>query len=58
MLTWIFGEASKNEIHKANDFMASGYIELKKANVKWFLSVDRDFLPKEISEKNRQPIDQ
>jgi UDP-N-acetyl-2-amino-2-deoxyglucuronate dehydrogenase len=51
MLTWIFGGVQKNEIHKKNDYMASGYIELEKAKVKWFLSVDRKYLPKEATDK-------
>ncbi|MAX65568.1 MAG: oxidoreductase [Halobacteriovoraceae bacterium] len=45
MLTWIFGDLKKNELHMANDLMTSGYMELEKANVKWVLSVDRKYLP-------------
>ena len=46
MLTWIFGDIKKNELHTSNDFLTSGYIELENANVKWVLSVDRKYLPK------------
>lgn len=51
MLTWIFGSVEKNEIHHLDDLMASGYLELKNARVKWFLSVDRKYLPSEALDK-------
>ena len=51
MLTWIFGEIQTNELHASNDNMASGVLELKKAKVKWILSVDRNYLPKQATEK-------
>ena len=45
MLTWIFGDLKRNEIHMANDLMTSGYLELENAKVRWVLSVDRKYLP-------------
>jgi UDP-N-acetyl-2-amino-2-deoxyglucuronate dehydrogenase len=45
MLTWLFGDIEKNEVHVKNDFISSGYMELEKARVKWVLSVDRKYLP-------------
>jgi UDP-N-acetyl-2-amino-2-deoxyglucuronate dehydrogenase len=45
MLTWLFGDLLKNELHSSNDKMTSGYMELENANVKWMLSVDRSYLP-------------
>ncbi len=47
-LTWIFGEAEKTEIHLAEPSRYSGTLELEKANVKWFLSVDASDLPTEV----------
>lgn len=51
MITWIFGDAIKNTVHVKNETVASGYLELEKANVKWFLSVDRNFLPENAGQK-------
>ena len=45
MITWIFGNPTKNVVHVKTDTIASGYLELERANVKWFLTVDRSFLP-------------
>lgn len=53
MLTWIFGDLKKNELHLTGKTLTSGYMELEKANVKWVLSVDRKYLPKSIIEKKQ-----
>lgn len=47
MLMWIFGEVKHHEVHLAEDAKMAGYLELEKANVRWFLSVDRTDLPQE-----------
>lgn len=48
MLTWIFGEVKVNEVYLKRDDVNSGYIELKHAKVRWFLSVNYDHLPEDI----------
>lgn len=53
MLSWIFGKASNSKVHLAAENKASGLLQLKKANVKWFLSLDRNDLPKKIKEKGQ-----
>jgi UDP-N-acetyl-2-amino-2-deoxyglucuronate dehydrogenase len=45
MLSWIFGEMKESHVHLLDDNKASGLLQLEKANVKWFLSIDRDDLP-------------
>jgi UDP-N-acetyl-2-amino-2-deoxyglucuronate dehydrogenase len=45
MLTWIFGSEKENILHLSEYNKASGALELEKANVKWFLSIDRNDLP-------------
>ncbi len=45
MLTWIFGGEKENILHLSEYNKASGALELEKANVKWFLSIDRNDLP-------------
>ena len=52
MLMWIFGKVKHHEVHYSEPLKKmAGYIELEKANVRWFLSVDYNDLPEEI--KNR-----
>jgi UDP-N-acetyl-2-amino-2-deoxyglucuronate dehydrogenase len=45
MLLWVFGNVQKSEVYRSEPDKMSGIIELEKANVKWFLSVDRNDLP-------------
>lgn len=47
MLSWIFGPPEKNVVHLRQKDVASGYIELKKARVRWYLSLRFDDLPPE-----------
>ncbi|MCK5100908.1 MAG: Gfo/Idh/MocA family oxidoreductase [Desulfobacteraceae bacterium] len=54
MLIWIFGGIKNHEIHVSKEKKMAGFIELEKANVRWFLSVDRNDLPEE-SLKSKLP---
>lgn len=45
MLDWIFGPVQYNIVHMEQPTKAGGFLELKKARVRWFLSIDRDDLP-------------
>jgi UDP-N-acetyl-2-amino-2-deoxyglucuronate dehydrogenase len=45
MLLWIFGPAAKNVVHLMEPTRAAGYLELQRARVKWYLSVDAKDLP-------------
>lgn len=44
MLIWIFGDVIESQLHYSDEKKAAGYLELKKAKVKWFLSIDKDDL--------------
>lgn len=46
MLDWIFGPVQYNIVHLEDPLKAAGFLELRKARVRWFLSIDRDDLPK------------
>ena len=48
MLSWIFGEVKENRVHVLEKNRAAGILELEKARVRWFLSIDYDDIPKEI----------
>ena len=45
MLTWIFGEEISVEVHQKSSETESGELRLKKAVVKWMLTIDRAQLP-------------
>jgi len=51
MLCWIFGEVEENKVHLKTADANAGYLKLKNANVKWFLSVNYDYIPNEIKDK-------
>ena len=51
MLSWIFGEVKSNTVHLMQENKAAGLLQLKKANVKWFLSLDKNDLPKQATDK-------
>ncbi|MDY0083497.1 MAG: Gfo/Idh/MocA family oxidoreductase [Ignavibacteriaceae bacterium] len=53
LLMWLFGGVQKNYLFLKSFNKAAGYIELKNANVKWYLSIDSKDLPKEAVEKNK-----
>lgn len=45
MLMWIFGEVVGYKVHLSEGGKMAGFLELEKANVRWFLSVDHKDLP-------------
>lgn len=54
MITWIFGNVKENIIHSYTPTKAAGFLQLEKARVRWFLSVDAEDLPKEAVEKGKR----
>lgn len=50
MLIWIFGGVQHHEVHHADDRKMAGFLELEKAEVRWFLSVGREDLPEESAQ--------
>lgn len=47
MLTWIFGSLQSQVIHVHTHDRASGIMQLERARVRWFLSINEDCLPKD-----------
>lgn len=45
MLAWIFGEVKQNVVHVLEPRRAGGLLELQRARVRWFLSIDQKDLP-------------
>jgi len=54
MLAWVFGTLQKSTVHIHTHDRAAGYLEFKQAKVRWFLSINKDLLPKEIKEKGQR----
>ena len=53
MLTWIFGDVKKNIVNVSENLKTAGVLELERANVRWFLSLDYSDIPKEVQEKGQ-----
>ncbi|MBR2266423.1 MAG: oxidoreductase, partial [Paludibacteraceae bacterium] len=45
MLQWVFGPVQKNIVHVMSFDRVAGYLELEKARVRYFLSINADCLP-------------
>ena len=45
LLLWLFGDAVRSEVHLAEGERVAGFLELERADVQWFLSLDRNDLP-------------
>ena len=54
MLTWIFGEVEENVVHVKTADCNAGSFKLKNANVRWFLSVNYDYIPQEIRDAGQR----
>lgn len=54
MLIWIFGKVKQNIIHVHTHDRASGFLQLEKATVRWFLSINEETLPPQVKEKGQR----
>ncbi len=48
MLSFLFGDIKENIVHYSDKFKAAGLLELEKARVRWFLSLDENDIPANI----------
>ena len=48
LLLWLFGAAEKIEVHLKEPRKMSGFLELERSRVRWFLSVDETYLPDDV----------
>ena len=49
MLGWIFGNMKSNTLHLLTADKASGLLQLENANIRWYLSIDKNDLPIEAT---------
>jgi UDP-N-acetyl-2-amino-2-deoxyglucuronate dehydrogenase len=54
MLIWIFGKVKRNVVHLHQHDRAAGYLELERARVRWFLSINEQTLPAEVRSKGQR----
>lgn len=54
MLSWIFGPIKENIVNIKFDDVNSGFMRLEHANVRWFLSVNYDYIPDEIKAEGKR----
>ena len=54
MLSWIFGNVKRNDVHVQSHDRASGYLEFEKARVRWFLSINYELIPDNIKLKGQR----
>lgn len=45
MLQWVFGPVQKNVVHIASHDRVAGYLEMRQARVRYFLSINGDHVP-------------
>lgn len=53
MLTWVFGAVKENTVHIHTHDRASGFLQLERARVRWFLSINYDLIPQEQKEQGK-----
>lgn len=54
MLTWVFGPVKRNIVHLHEKDHAAGYLDLEKARVRWFLSIDYERIPEAIKAEGKR----
>lgn len=53
MLMWIFGSVKTHVVHRFDTTRAAGFLELQKARVRWYLSLECQDLPAEARQKGQ-----
>jgi UDP-N-acetyl-2-amino-2-deoxyglucuronate dehydrogenase len=53
LLVWLFGPVQRNDVHLSEPTKTGGFLELERARVQWFLSIDKNDLP-EVAVKNKK----
>lgn len=54
MLIWIFGSVKNLVVSKSESDHASGHLELERARVNWFLSINFNHLPENVKQNNKR----
>jgi UDP-N-acetyl-2-amino-2-deoxyglucuronate dehydrogenase len=54
MLSLVFGKTKENIVHYSDRNTAAGFLQLERARVRWFLSIDYNTLPAEVKAKDQR----
>ena len=54
MLTWIFGAVKENVVHVSSHDRVSGWLQLEKARIRYFLSINEMTLPPKVREAGKR----
>lgn len=54
MLIWIFGSVTNVTVNQLKADHASGSLELERARVNWFMSINHDHLPADVKTNNKR----
>lgn len=54
LLVWLFGDLSDNRVHLNRPDCASGFLQLKNARARWFLSINADHLPEAYKQSGQR----
>jgi UDP-N-acetyl-2-amino-2-deoxyglucuronate dehydrogenase len=54
MLTWVFGDVQESVVQLHEKDCAAGYMELEKARVRWFLSINYDYIPEQVRAQGKR----
>ena len=54
MLSWIFGDVKENHVHILTESRAAGLLELQRARIRWFLSLNYEDLPVPIKKSGKR----
>lgn len=53
ILTWIFGEVKENIVNILTHDRGAGILHLKRAKIRWFLSINKNTLPNSVIANNK-----
>lgn len=53
LLIWLFGPVQNSIVHLCDAQKVSGYMSLQNANVRWYLSIDKNDVPYEIAQQGK-----
>jgi UDP-N-acetyl-2-amino-2-deoxyglucuronate dehydrogenase len=54
MLIWIFGAVKENVVHVHTHDRAAGFLQLERARVRWFLSINEETVPEAARAKGKR----
>lgn len=54
MLGWLFGKVQNNIVHASTGDLASGFLEFERARVRWFLSINYQYIPEDLKKSGKR----